>query len=76
MTYKTATVDAGGILVQGGTWNLLNAAAGVLTIVTLTGFMGIRVSKDRSRDMIWPDMTWMYISMFYPYMRRPKRVFS
>lgn len=61
MTYKTATVDAGGILVQGGTWNLLNAAAGVLTIVTLTGFMGIRVSKDRSRDMIWPDMTWMYV---------------
>ncbi|MFH5836787.1 DUF5692 family protein [Proteiniclasticum sp. C24MP] len=60
-TYKTLTVDEGGILVLGGTWNILNALAGILTIVTLTGFVGIRVSKDRSRDMIWPDMTWMYV---------------
>ncbi len=60
-TYKTLTVDAGGILVLGGTWNLLNAVAGILTIVTLTGFVGIRVSRDRSRDMVWPDMTWMYV---------------
>lgn len=60
-TYKTMVVDEGGILVLGGTWNILNALAGILTIVTLTGFVGIRVSKDRSRDMIWPDMTWMYV---------------
>lgn len=60
-TYKTLQVDAGGILIQGGAWNLFNAAAGVLCIVTLTGFMGIRVSNDKSKDMIWPDMTWMYI---------------
>jgi len=60
-TYKTMTVDEGGILVLGGTWNILNALAGILTIVTLTGFIGIRVSKDKSRDMIWPDMTWMYV---------------
>lgn len=60
-TYKTLTVDEGGILVLGGTWNILNALAGILTIVTLTGFVGIRVSKDRTRDMIWPDMTWMYV---------------
>ncbi len=38
-----------------------NALAGILTIVTLAGFVGIRVSKDKSRDMVWPDMTWMYI---------------
>ena len=60
-TYKTIAVDEGGILVLGGTWNILNALAGILTIVTLTGFVGIRVSKDKSRDMIWPDMTWMYV---------------
>lgn len=60
-TYKTLAVDEGGILVLGGTWNILNALAGILTIVTLTGFVGIRVSKDRTRDMIWPDMTWMYV---------------
>lgn len=59
--YKTLSVDAGGVLVLGGVWNILNAIAGILTIVTLTGFIGIRVSKDKSRDMIWPDMTWMYI---------------
>lgn len=60
-TYKTMTVDPGGILIMGGTWNILNALAGVLTILTLTGFSGIRVSKDKTRDMIWPDMNWMYI---------------
>lgn len=61
VTYKTLTVDAGGILVQGGLWNILNAIAGVFTIITLSGFVGIRVSKDKSRDMIWPDMTWPYV---------------
>lgn len=61
VTYKTLTVDAGGIVVQGGPWNVLNAIAGVFTIITLTGFVGIRVSKDKSRDMIWPDMTWPYV---------------
>lgn len=59
--YKTITVDPGGVLVLGGTWNIMNAVAGILTIVTLTGFVGIRVSKDKSKDMVWPDMTWMYI---------------
>ncbi len=60
-TVKTLTVDAGGILVLGGYWNIFNAIAGILCIVTLTGFAGIQVSKDKTRDMIWPDMTWMYI---------------
>lgn len=60
-TYKTATIDAAGILVQGGVWNILNGIAGILCIVTLTGFVGIRVSNDKSKDMIWPDMTWLYI---------------
>jgi hypothetical protein len=60
-TFKSLTTDAAGVLIQGGPWNILNAIAGILTIVTLTGFGGIRVSKDRSQDMIWPDMTWMYI---------------
>lgn len=60
-TYKTLVVDPGGSLIVGGPWNILNAIAGILCIVTLTGFAGIRVSNDKSRDMIWPDMTWMYI---------------
>lgn len=61
MTFKEATIDPAGVLVLGGVWNLLNAIAGVICIITLTGFVGIRVSKDKSKDMIWPDMTWMYI---------------
>ncbi|PKM95052.1 MAG: hypothetical protein CVU84_06940 [Firmicutes bacterium HGW-Firmicutes-1] len=60
-TYKVLEVDPGGILILGGVWNILNAVAGILCIVTLTGFVGIKVSRDQSRDMVWPDMTWMYI---------------
>ena len=59
--FKVMAVDPGGIVVLGGVWNILNGIAGILCIVTLTGFIGIRASKDKSRDMIWPDMTWMYI---------------
>lgn len=59
-TYKTLTVDPGGVLVMGGAWNIFNGIAGILCIVTLTGFVGIRVSKDKSKDMVWPDMTWGY----------------
>ena len=61
-TYKTLSFDAGGVMVLGGYWNVLNAIAGILCIVTLTGFVGIKASNDKSRDMIWPDMTWMYIA--------------
>ncbi|MGL5540971.1 MAG: DUF5692 family protein [Erysipelotrichaceae bacterium] len=61
-TYKELTVDAGGVLVLGGGWNILNAIAGVICIVTLCGFAGIKVSNDKTKDMIWPDMTWMYIA--------------
>ena len=60
-TYKTPTIDPAGILILGGPWNIFNGIAGILCILTLTGFTGIRVSKDKSRDLIWPDMTWMYI---------------
>ncbi|NBI05255.1 DUF5692 family protein [Senegalia massiliensis] len=60
-TFKELQIDPGGIVVLGGIWNIFNGIAGILCIVTLTGFAGIKVSKDRSRDMIWPDMTWMYI---------------
>lgn len=61
VNYKTLVVDDGGSMILGGPWNILNAIAGILTIVTLTGFVGIRVSNNKKRDMVWPDMTWMYI---------------
>jgi hypothetical protein len=43
----------------------MNAAAGVLNIITIVGFFGIVIrketDKDKSRDMLWPDMMWFWI---------------
>ncbi len=44
-----------------GPWNIMNGIAGLLNIVAICGWMGIFVSKDRSKDMIWPDMIWPWI---------------
>jgi hypothetical protein len=49
----------------GGSWNYMNAIAGVLNIITITGWFGICLRKktklDGSRDMLWPDMLWFWI---------------
>ncbi|MGL4369394.1 MAG: DUF5692 family protein, partial [Spirochaetota bacterium] len=51
--------------VMGGPWNVMNAVAGILNIVTITGWFGIVIRKktkaDGSRDMLWPDMLWFWI---------------
>ena len=51
--------------IMGGPWNYMNAAAGIINIVTITGFFGIvirkQTSKDKSKDMLWPDMLWFWI---------------
>lgn len=44
-----------------GPWNIMNGIAGILNIVTICGWFGIFISKDKSRDMIWPDMLWAWI---------------
>ena len=50
---------------MGGSWNYMNAIAGLLNILTITGWFGIcirkKTAKDGSRDMIWPDMLWFWI---------------
>ena len=61
----------GGILVDdamyvlGGPWNYMNAIAGILNIITITGWFGITVrkvtKKDGSKDKLWPDMLWFWI---------------
>ncbi len=61
MTYKTLTVDDAGLSLLGGYWNLLNAGAGVLLLLTMTGWVGIRVARTPSRDMVWPDQLWFWI---------------
>lgn len=44
-----------------GTWNIMNGIAGILNILTICGWFGIIISKDKSKDMIWPDMIWAWI---------------
>ncbi len=44
-----------------GSWNIMNGIAGLLNIVAISGWLGIYISKDKSKDMIWPDMIWPWI---------------
>ena len=39
----------------------MNGIAGLLNIITICGWVGIVISKDKSKDMIWPDMIWAWI---------------
>lgn len=47
--------------VMSGPWNIMNGIAGLLNILLICGWVGIYVSKDKTKDMIWPDMIWIYI---------------
>jgi hypothetical protein len=55
----------GSMYVLGGSWNFMNAIAGILNIITITGWLGIcirkKTEKDGSKDMLWPDMLWFWI---------------
>ncbi|WP_251862397.1 DUF5692 family protein [Clostridium sp. Marseille-Q2269] len=44
-----------------GPWNIMNGIAGLLNIIIICGWVGIFVSKDKTKDMIWPDMIWVYV---------------
>ncbi len=58
--WQTWWTSSEGVALYGGWHNVMNAAAGVLNIVGITGWLGIKVSKDK-RDMLWPDMSLLYI---------------
>lgn len=47
--------------VMSGPWNIMNGIAGMLNIIAICGWFGIYVSKDKTQDMIWPDMIWPWI---------------
>lgn len=53
-----------GIVVTSGAWNYMNGIAGILNIITITGWMGICISKSKSQDMLWPDMCWFWIAAY------------
>lgn len=44
-----------------GPWNIMNGIAGILNILAICGWASIFISKDKTKDLIWPDMTWAYI---------------
>lgn len=50
-----------GMTYIGGPWNYMNATAGILNLLTICGWYGIIISKNKQKDMIWPDMTWFWI---------------
>ena len=48
------------VWLYGGWWNVVNGIAGLINILCMTGWWGIYSSKKKD-DMLWPDMTWMFI---------------
>jgi len=50
-----------GIFIQGGPWNIMNGIAGILNIITISGWFGIYIGKDKIKDMLWPDMLWFWV---------------
>ncbi len=50
-----------GMMMTGGSWNLMNGIAGILNIVAISGWFGIFIGKDKYKDMLWPDMLWFWI---------------
>jgi len=54
-----------GMVTLSGSWNYMNGIAGILNIITITGWFGIcirrKTAKDSSKDMLWPDMLWFWI---------------
>jgi len=79
--YSKVNVIENGLLLNGGPWNIINGIAGIISILTLTGWVGIRISKNKSQDMIWPDqiMPWIIAygvwNMAYVYNCIPDRAF-
>jgi hypothetical protein len=64
--FEVYTFHATGQIIDGmatlsGPWNVMNGIAGILNLVTISGWAGIFVSKRKSKDMIWPDMLWFWV---------------
>lgn len=52
-----------GVWLYGGWHNIMNGTAGILNIFCMTGWWKVYSSKDK-KDMIWPDMIWVYILVY------------
>lgn len=49
-----------GVMLYGGWHNIMNGVAGIINIFCMTAWWKVFSSKDK-KDMIWADMTWVYI---------------
>ena len=58
--WGTTWVSSEGVTLMGGWHNVFNGVAGIINIFCMTGWWGIYSSKKKD-DMLWPDMTWVYI---------------
>jgi len=63
--FQVYTFHANGIVdgvnMLSGPWNIMNGVAGLLNIITICGWAGIFIGKDKKKDMLWPDMLWFWI---------------
>ncbi|WP_137597623.1 DUF5692 family protein [Paucilactobacillus kaifaensis] len=50
-----------GVFMNGGPWNVMNGIAGIINIITISGWLGIVIGKDHKKDMLWPDQIWPWI---------------
>ncbi|MCD1653410.1 DUF5692 family protein [Treponema zuelzerae] len=50
-----------GVFMFSGPWNVMNGIAGLINIITITGWVGIFVAKGKKKDMLWPDMLWFWV---------------
>ena len=48
------------VMLYGGWHNIMNGVAGIINIFCMTAWWKVYSSKDK-KDMIWADMTWVYI---------------
>lgn len=46
---------------QAGPWNLFNAIAGILLVLSMSGFLGVKIANTKSKDMVWADQLWFWI---------------
>ncbi|SDZ15765.1 DUF5692 family protein [Tindallia californiensis] len=54
----------GAYYISGG-WNYVNAVAGIINILLLCGWVGIKRKERKNRvDMVWPDLGSMYIMAY------------
>ncbi|MBN2652104.1 MAG: hypothetical protein JXR63_06955 [Spirochaetales bacterium] len=57
--YDVAQMAEAGL--QAGPWNLLNGIAGVLLVISMSGFLGVKIANTKTKDMIWADQLWFWI---------------